>query len=617
MNQATARRRIEAALRSSEERSRLIGESASDMIALLDPQGRYVYLSPSNAEFFDDYEGLIGTSAFSKIHANDRERIQGIFLDTVRTGTGMRAEFRLVLSNGDMRYIESQGDAIRDADGSVSGVLVVSRDVTARCLTESALRSRESQLSDAQRIANVGSWEWDLRSNSFNCSEQLLVIYGLRHETPPSRYEDLLAEVHPEDRERVEAIVRDALAGGKPFEFEQRIVRPDATVRILHTRGRADHDDLGQPIRVIGVCQDITERGTVEEQTGSSEERFRLLVENIHDYAIILLDVEGRVTSWNLGAERMKGYRTDEILGQHFSCFYPPEGVKTADPSQQLRVAAATGKFETEGWRVRKDGLRFWAHVIITPLLDRYGILRGYSKITRDITERKRADEHLRSYAERLQTTSRRLVEVQEAERRHLAAELHDLVGQKLTALGINLKIVAGSLPEDLKEKLSERLADSASLLRATVESMRYVMGELRPIALDEYGLIAALRSHAAHLSVLTGISISIDGKESTNHIPSHVELAIFRIAQEALNNIVKHANAGNVQMSLSEEGPRVRFVIQDDGIGFDPTRVEAANPDAGWGLLIMRERAEAVGARFVLDAGPGRGARVIVTYLL
>ena len=181
-------------------------------------------------------------------------------------------------------------------------------------------------------------------------------------------------------------------------------------------------DDSGAPIRnaggeivgVVLVFRDVTERRRLErlqrdlqgqlerrvqERTAelrASEERFRLLVEGTHDYAIFLLDPEGRVVSWNPGAERIKGYAAEEIVGQHFSRFYPPDAVERGWPAEELRRAAAEGRFEDEGWRVRKDGSRFWANVIITALHDEAGKLRGFSKITRDLTERRRAEEVLR-----------------------------------------------------------------------------------------------------------------------------------------------------------------------------------------------------------------------------
>jgi formate hydrogenlyase transcriptional activator len=153
--------------------------------------------------------------------------------------------------------------------------------------------------------------------------------------------------------------------------------------------------DAGAGHSVLTVVRDITERKRAEADLRQSEERFRLLVEGAVDYAIFVLDPEGRVATWNSGAERIKGYTADEILGQHFSRFYPQESIERGKPQHELEVAAAEGRFEDEGWRIRKDGSRFWANVIITALRGHNGQLIGFSKVTRDFTDRKRAEESL------------------------------------------------------------------------------------------------------------------------------------------------------------------------------------------------------------------------------
>jgi PAS domain S-box-containing protein len=155
---------------------------------------------------------------------------------------------------------------------------------------------------------------------------------------------------------------------------------------------------LGLAIFVVRI--EINNRSKVECELHKSEERFRLMVSNVKDYAIFMLDPEGRVISWNLGAERIKGYRADEIIGQHFSCFYPEGDVENCIPEQMLRVAIRDGRIEDEGWRVRKDGSRFWARVVITALFDSTGRLTGFSKVSCDMTDRKRAEQKFRGLLE-------------------------------------------------------------------------------------------------------------------------------------------------------------------------------------------------------------------------
>ncbi len=169
------------------------------------------------------------------------------------------------------------------------------------------------------------------------------------------------------------------------------------------------------------------------------EEQYRLLVDSIKDYAIILLDPAGNVISWNPGLERIKGYRPEEIIGKNFSIFYPPEDIERGKPRLELEKAAAEGRFEDEGWRIRKNGSRFWANVIITPLLDRQGSVRGYAKITRDLTERKRMEEELSRQAHEILELSTPVVQVWE---------------------GVVAATLIGTLDSQRTQQLTERLLE-------------------------------------------------------------------------------------------------------------------------------------------------------------
>ena len=162
----------------------------------------------------------------------------------------------------------------------------------------------------------------------------------------------------------------------------------------------AVRDGHGKLRGFVKVTRDLTERRRIEEKLRRSEERSRQLVDSVKDYAILLLDTEGRVLSWNSGAQRIKGYRAEEILGEHFSRFFTPEDVAAGVPAHQLQQAASEGQYEDEGWRVRKDGSRFWANAVITAVRGEGGVLTGFAKVTRDLTERRQAEDALRAAEE-------------------------------------------------------------------------------------------------------------------------------------------------------------------------------------------------------------------------
>jgi PAS domain S-box-containing protein len=602
-------------LRATEERFRLIAENASDLITLFDREGKRVYVNRAYERLFGDRISVIGTDGFQDIHPSDRQRVRESLFETQHYGKDTSLEFRFLLPSGEVRFIESHRSAIFDSHGKVANVVAVARDVTERRHKDEILRLREMQLEEAQAIANLGIWVHDVRKDASSWSEQLYKILGLRRETfRPSR-EGFLACVHPDDRERVAGSLEEFLRSGQALlDDHYRIVRRDGIVRALDARVHVDRDESGRAVRIVGVCQDVTQRKRAEDRVKASEERFRTMVDNVRDYAIYMLDLAGNITSWNLGAQRISGYEADEVIGRNYSRFFLPQQARRGDPGMQLEFATVQGRYESEGWRVRKDGSHLWAHIIVTPILGEDGKPKGFSEIAHDITERKRAEEDLYNYADRLRATSRRLVEVQEAERRSLAGELHDRVGQNLTALGLNLSIIASGLPPEDYPELAARLEDSHVLVEGTVDAMRDVMAELRPHALDDYGLSAALRALIAGFSRRTGIQVAFEANAPEGILPKPVDLAMFRIAQEALNNVAKHAGARRVEIAFRRRGDHAWLSVADDGVGFDMERSRSSSR-GGWGLLIMRERAEAVGAQFSVKARPGSGVEVLVEY--
>jgi len=205
----------------------------------------------------------------------------------------------------------------------------------------------------------------------------------------------------PEDIQarKPERALEAATTGGR-FEDEGWRVRKDGSRFWASVVITAVRDGHGKLHGFVKVTRDLSERRRVEEKLRRSEERSRQLVDSVKDYAILLLDTEGRVISWNAGAQRINGYRTDEILGEHFSRLFPPEDVAAGIPDHHLRRAASEGQYEDEGWRVRKDGSRFWANSVLTAVRDEQGTLTGFAKVTRDLTERRRADEALRAAEE-------------------------------------------------------------------------------------------------------------------------------------------------------------------------------------------------------------------------
>ncbi len=207
----------------------------------------------------------------------------------------------------------------------------------------------------------------------------------------------------------------------------------------------------------------------------------------------------------------------------------------------------------------------------------------------------------------------RRLAEAENIERQRISRELHDLVGQNLTALGINLNILRSKVPQEVSEVAHARINDSLALISETTDSIRDVMTRLRPPVLDDYGLLSALRWHSEQFSSRTGIDVAIEGEEVDLKLSIHIESALFRITQEALNNVAKHARATKTRVVLSKKDEKVMLIIEDNGIGFDSNRLAEIKSVGKWGLRNITERAVSIGGQCDIESKPGEGTRIIV----
>ena len=256
----------------------------------------------------------------------------------------------------------------------------------------------------------------------------------------------------------------------------------------------------------------------------------------------------------------------------------------------------------------RKDGTEFSVDVMLTPI---HHIADWETMVTiRDSTDRRQMEDALRESHRRLQSLSKRLVEVQEDERRSIARELHDRVGQSLAALNLNLTIVNNQLSSLVNEQVNARLSDSLNLVAELIALVRDVMSNLRPAVLDDFGLEAALQSHLDSFKARYGIGITFEKNQSLiPRLGSSVEMTLLRIAQEALLNVVRHAQADQVVLSLQLAERAIRMTVQDNGIGIQSWHI--ANYPGSHGLMIMRERAEAVGGNLRVSSAPGKGTQI------
>src|SRR5467141_2159442 len=394
----------------------------------------------------------------------------------------------------------------------------------------------------------------------------------------------------------------------------------------------------------LGVAfEDVTDRKIAERTLQESEERYRLLVQGVQEYAIFQLDPTGHVVSWNAGAQRLKGYTAEEIIGKHFSIFYPPEDQLDEKPQHILARATEQGQSEDEGWRIRKDASRFWASVVVTALRDSAGTLLGFAKLTRDTTktrekeqaltkakellelrieqrtavltrvnqelrteiaERQHAEEQLRTSLDQLRALTARLQSVREEERTSISREIHDELGQACTAIKMDLALIGRRLTKR-QTQLRSKVDSAIQLVDSTIATLRRIASELRPRTLDDLGLPAALESQAQEFESRTGIRCTVALPQELFTFDADTSTAIFRIFQESLTNVARHAQATRVEACLEMQPDQLILQVHDNGRGFD---AEQAKARRSLGLVGMQERALLLNGEFKIEGVLGSG---------
>jgi PAS domain S-box-containing protein len=327
--------------------------------------------------------------------------------------------------------------------------------------------------------------------------------------------------------------------------------------------------------------------------------------------ALVIGDLQGNIIRLNPAFERLFGHTRDELKGRSI-----PSLVNERDraPYQKLMHEVANERrdhFAADTRYRRADGTSVWVHATTSLLRGPAGEALCLVTLVEDVSERRRAEDAARATARKLRALTRRLVDLQEAERRKISHELHDSVGQTLTALRINMDIMRERLSKGGDPLVRERNDDSLELIESAFKAVQDVMYDLRPPMLDDYGLVASLQWYGREYTRRTGVEVDVRDHQ-VPRLAGDAELALFRIAQEALTNVARHAHASSVAIDISMNGEDVVLAIADDGVGFD--REDGRSDRAGYGLTTMRERSEALGGTFAIASEENAGTRIVVT---
>jgi PAS domain S-box-containing protein len=526
-------------------------------------------------------------------------------------------------------------------------------------------------MDDANQNLSFGQDEEDSRLNQpifkslADSVSELLYIYDLieqRYVFINQRVEQVLGytpeEIIAMDKNALETLVYPedltlvfqsqqrlkTLIGDEIFEYEYRFRHAQDEYRWLRCRdssfARAPDGSCRQ---VLGTALDVTKEKHTEMALRKSEEHLSLLIESAKDYVILTTDMAGRINMWNSGAERAFGYTEEEILGKSCEILFTPEDRQLGVPAKEMRIAREHGKAADERWHIRKDGTRFYASGVL--MLLRNSSVKGFAKIAHDLTHHKQATEHLqqandaleahvavrtselkqanealhseiaehRAAEERIKRLLREIVHTQEGERRRIARDLHDQLGQQLNAMAINLDILKKECEEH--NIPCERIETIQAIVEQLDSDVDFLTWQLRPTVLDDLGLLAALRKYVHEWSKHFGIQVEVfsTGMEK-NRLSMEVETMLYRIAQEALNNVSKHSQAKNVSLLLERRPDEIWLTIEDDGSGFELEKQAVSGGDGdGLGLIGIRERTALVGGTVDIESSPGKGTNILV----
>ena len=569
---------------------------------------------------------------FTIINEDTREAVANPVGHVLADGVvvGLANHTALVAKDGTTRPIADSGAPIRDAQGITRGAVLVFRDITQerraaellRQTQEKVQRSEESLRATLYSIGD-GVLATDEQARVTRVNRVAERLTGWREsEALGHPIDEVFDIVNEETHLKAANPVARALVEGVIVGLANHtaLVSRDGIERPIADSGAPILDAEGKPRGAVLVFRDVSAERSAEDTIRQSEEKLRSMIASVREYALYMLDPSGRIVSWNPGAERIKGYREDEILGEHFSRFFTPEDVDAQRPARELEIATREGRFEDEGWRVRKDGSRFWASVVISPIRDSSSNLAGFVKITRDLTEHRKAEE------ERM-----RLAQAGEAIRlrdEFLSIASHELK-TPLTALQLQLQLLSNNdqlramgekltTNVDRARRLAERLGQ---LVEALLDVSRIATGQLtlnlESFEIGEVAREIAERMRDSATAARCALSVEVSGPIQGRWDRLRIEQVLMNL----ISNSIRYAAGQPIQVSVTREQNDAVIEVRDRGPGIPEAELSriferferAASPrhygGMGLGLYVAREIAEAHGGTIVARNLPQGGA--------
>ncbi len=609
---ALSRMRAEQVLHESEQRYRDLFEKSRDGFVVVDTEGGFIDANPAFCDMLGyTLDELKQKKDFYEItpprwHDWEREEIWEKRL--LHTGHSGVYEKEYIRRDGTVFPVELQSFTVFDDEGKPRYLWGIARDITERKRAIEALKESEEKY----------------RTMFENTGAATVII---EDDTTLSLVNKRFEQLSGYSREEIEwtmswtkFVVEEDLEIMKSYHYNRRKESDKTPNRYefgFKDRKGKVHDILLEVDIIPGTSKsiasllDITERKEAEERVREREARLKE-AEKVARIGHWKLSLENDALYWSDGIYRIFEIEPSRFRGTHeaFLEMVHPEDKEYVKKAFSESIENKT-LFSIDHRILLKNGTVKFVHNQCKTYYDEQGTALYSSGIIKDITERKQAEEELKTSQKNLRILSMHLAKSEEQERKRLAQELHDQVGQTLTGLGIDLNLICTRLPADTERDILNRLDDALEQVGHIAERIRDVMSELRPPVLDDYGLLAGLNWLCDKYTKRTGIVAKIKGCEPEPRLSAEMESALFRTTQEALTNIAKHANADRVDITLKKlRGNRIRLTIADNGAGFDVSSVKQTHK--GWGLMSMKERAIAIGGKLHIKSKKGKGTRII-----
>lgn len=598
--------RTNAAMRDGEERFRLFIERAPAAIAMFDRDMRYLAASRRWMEEYRLAGDILGRSHYDvcpEISSRWKEvHRRGLVGEILRAD-----EDRFVRADGSVQWITWDVRPWHSGD-EVGGIVIATEDVTARVKAQNALHEREERSDQVIRLANFGIFDHDHRTGKVYWSPVMREIYGVGPDEPAS-LEGYIQLIHPGDREAVVMAIKQAHdpSGDDLFSVEHRFLRPDGTVRWVSFRSWTLFDHEGperRPTRTLGAMVDITKRKHAEEALKISERRFASFMDHLHGFAWIK-DAQGRHLYVNrlFGESILKGLDWKEKTARELW----PEEIAVQYELNDRKVRETRTPLHTVEQFVQNGEVR---HALVSkfPIVDHKGAPVLLGGVAVDITERKQAEEALHQQQVQLEELTSKLLTAQERERQRIARDLHDDVSQRLAALVLEVASLEHR-PSPVPTELARALGPLREQLEQLSDDVHQLAYRLHPSLLEHAGLRPAVEDHIHQVSRLTGLPIHLKILDIPNAVPLDQATCLFRVMQESVQNVMKHAQAKTVAVQLRGSSKGVGLSVIDDGKGFNPQ--DLRTHQQGLGLSSMEERLRQLRGFFRIQSQPAHGTKV------